>query len=65
MNFDSKVDGLRESFLQRDAHLQLKDDTWKLLVEAKPFDMLLDEIPWNYKTIKMPWMANLISVDWR
>ena len=62
---NSSVDGLRESFLQRDAHLQLKDDTWKLLVEAKPFDMLLDEIPWNYKTIKMPWMANLISVDWR
>ena len=62
---NSTIDGLRESFLQRDAHLQLKDDAWQLLVEAKPFDMLLDEIPWNYKTIKLPWMKNLISVDWR
>ena len=62
---NSSIDALRESFLQRDAHLQLKDDTWKLLVESKPFDMLLDELPWNYKTIKLPWMANLISVDWR
>ena len=62
---NSTIDGLRESFLQRDAHLKLKDDAWQLLVEAKPFDMLLDEIPWNYKTIKLPWMKNLISVDWR
>ena len=62
---NSTISGLRESFLQRDAHLQLKNDAWQLLVEAKPFDMLLDEIPWNYKTIKLPWMKNLISVDWR
>ena len=62
---NSTISGLRESFLQRDAHLQLKNDVWQLLVEAKPFDMLLDEIPWNYKTIKLPWMTNLISVDWR
>ena len=62
---NSTISGLRESFLQRDAHLQLKNDAWQLLVEAKPFDMLLDEIPWNYKTIKLPWMTNLISVDWR
>ena len=62
---NSTISGLRESFLQRDAHLQLKNDVWQLLVEAKPFVMLLDEIPWNYKTIKLPWMTNLISVDWR
>lgn len=62
---NTSVAGLQETFLQRQAHLQRRDDLWKLLVEAKPYDMLLDQLPWSYKTIKFPWMEQPIHVDWR
>lgn len=61
----TSIAGFRESFLQREGHLQLKDDAWHLLVEARAFDMLLDQIPWSYSTIKYPWMERVIYVEWR
>ncbi len=62
---NTSIAGLRESFLQRQGRLQLRDDAWHLLVEAKPYDMLLDQLPWSYSTIKYPWMERVIYVDWR
>lgn len=62
---NTSVEGLRESFLQREAHLQLKADAWHLLVQTKAFDMLLDSLPWGYSTIKLAWMKNPIYVEWR
>ena len=62
---NTSVAGLRESFLQRQGRLQLRDDTWHLRVESKAFDMLLDQLPWGFKTIKYPWMERLIQVEWR
>ena len=61
----TSVAGLRESFFQREGRLQLKDDSWQLLVEPRAFDMLLDRIPWGYATIKHPWMDRILHVDWR
>lgn len=62
---NTSIAGLRESFLQREAQLQLQDDSWKLIVQSKAFDMLLDQLPWGYTTIKLPWMDRAIYVDWR
>ena len=62
---NTSVAGLRESFLQRAGRLQLRDEAWHLVVEPKPFDMLLDQIPWGYATIKFPWMERVIYVEWR
>ena len=62
---NTSIAGLRESFLQRNGRLQLKRDAWHLSVEARPFDMLLDQIPWSYSTIKFPWMDRVIYVEWR
>lgn len=62
---NTSVAGLREAFLQREGRLQLKDDAWHLLVESKPYDMLLDQLPWSYSTIKYAWMERVIYVDWR
>jgi len=61
----TSITGLRESFLQRHGRLQLKDDAWYLTVEPKAFDMLLDQIPWSYSTIKFPWMQRVLYVEWR
>ena len=62
---NTSIEGLRESFLQRNGRLQLKDDAWHLTVEARPFDMLLDQVPWSFSTIKFAWMQRVIFVEWR
>lgn len=62
---NTSVSGFRESFLNRDGILNLKDDCWELKVESKTFDMLLDQIPWSFSTIKYPWMDKVLYVKWR
>ncbi|MEN8166567.1 MAG: contractile injection system tape measure protein [Pseudomonadota bacterium] len=62
---NTSVAGLRESFLQRQGRLQFRDDAWHLRVEPKAFDMLLDQLPWGFSTIKYPWMEGVIYVEWR
>jgi len=61
----TSVNGLRESFLQREGRLRLDSDGWHLMVEAKAFDILLDSIPWSFAIIKHAWMKEVIYVDWR
>jgi len=61
----TSVNGLRESFLQREGKLQLRDNQWYLLVESRSYDMLLDRMPWSYSTIKHAWMERVIHVEWR
>ena len=62
---NTSIAGLRESFLQRNGRLQLENDAWRLSVEARPFDMLLDQLPWSFSTIKFAWMDRVIYVEWR
>ena len=61
----TSVAGLRESFLQREGRLGRQDAGWQLKVAARPFDMLLDRLPWAYKTLKFAWMEDVVHVDWR
>jgi hypothetical protein len=61
----TSVAGLRASFLQREGKLTRKDQSWHLLVVPKAFDMLLDQLPWGYSTIKSPWMSEVLNVQWR
>jgi hypothetical protein len=61
----TSVDSFRESFLQREGVLRLKDDGWHLLVEPRAYDLLLDQLPWSFSIIKHPWMAQALHVEWR
>jgi hypothetical protein len=61
----TSVAGLRETFLQRQGRLVLKGDHWQLLVDPGPFDMLIDQLPWGFSTLKYPWMERMIHVQWR
>ncbi len=58
-------DGLREGFLVRDGKLTKDHSGWKLQVEQKTLDILLDRLPWNLSMIKLPWMKELLKVEWR
>ena len=62
---NTSVAGFRESFLQREGRLQLKNNAWHLLVAPRAFDMLLDQIPWSFSTVKYPWMERVVHVAWR
>ena len=61
----TSVQGLRETFLQREGRLQRDDGAWRLRVAPRAFDMLLDRLPWGYSTLKLPWMNEVLHVDWR
>lgn len=65
----TSVNGLRQTFLQREGRLaHLRDSTpphWHLAVAPGPFDMLLDRLPWSFATLKLPWMPEVLHVQWR
>lgn len=61
----TSIAGFRESFLQREGRLRFHENAWHVLVEARSFDMLLDQIPWSFSTIKYPWMERVLHVEWR
>jgi hypothetical protein len=59
-------DGLRHTFLQRQGKLSPKSegDGWRLLVERKTEDVLIERIPWGFSVIKLPWMNDILFVEW-
>lgn len=61
---NTSPDGLRQMFLQRDGKLVLKADKYKLIVERKAQDILKDKLSWNISVFKLPWLKQLITVDW-
>lgn len=62
---ETSVTGFRESFLQRQGALTDEGENWRLAVEPRAFDMLIDQIPWGFQTLKLPWMERVLYVDWR
>lgn len=62
-------EGLRQTFLLREGRLTRESNDsghhWRLAVKPGPFDMLLDRLPWSFSTIKLPWMQEVMYVDWR
>jgi len=58
-------DGLRGTFLLRPGKLTRKEDgDWLLQVESRTFDVLLEHLPWGISMIKLPWMKNMLWVEW-
>ncbi len=55
---------VREQFLLRPARLEQTDDAWRLTVERRAQDVLLDRLPWGLGVISLPWRHGLIYVRW-
>jgi DNA-binding HxlR family transcriptional regulator len=60
----TSIDGLRSSFLQRSGLLRDRDNGWWVQVEPKPYDMLLNQLPWSISVVKLPWMQRPIYSEW-
>ncbi|MCW3109294.1 MAG: hypothetical protein JWQ09_3800, partial [Segetibacter sp.] len=61
---NTSAEGLQTSFLQREGKLSLTDNGWLLVIEQKTIDILLGKLPWGFSTIRLPWMKEIVSVDW-
>lgn len=61
---NTSIAGLRETFLQRNGKLSKVDNGWLLQVEQKAVDILLGHLPWGIGLIKLPWMDELLYVEW-
>ncbi|RIJ46704.1 hypothetical protein D1614_17380 [Maribellus luteus] len=61
---NTSVEGMREMFFQRDGKLVRTDQHFKLIVERKAQDILLDKLPWGVSIIKLPWREQLLFVEW-
>ena len=57
--------GLREGFLQRSGKYFSRNDKRYLQIESASIDILLDQLPWNIGIIKLPWMKDMLWVEWR
>ncbi len=61
---NTSVEALRETFLQRNGQIQQVDNGWLLRVEQKALDVLLSYLPWGMGIIKLPWMEDMLYVEW-
>lgn len=61
----TSVPALRTSFIARKGSLEKKEEQWTLTVEEKPYDLLLDGLPWSYRMMMSQWMKIPIYVNWR
>ena len=61
---NTSIQGLRASFLQRQALLREAEHGWTLQVERLPFDLLLDQLPWSIGIVKLPWMKTALYTEW-
>ncbi|WP_421795237.1 contractile injection system tape measure protein [Haliscomenobacter sp.] len=57
-------DSLRQGFLQRPGKISRREDHYLLQVEPQTLDILLQKLPWGMGIFKLPWMKNLLHVEW-
>ncbi len=61
---NTSIAGLMEAFLQRSGKLTRVDDGWLMQVEQNAIDILLNQLPWGIGIIKLPWMNEMLYVEW-
>lgn len=60
----TSIEGLQRSFLQRQGILKTSNGSWLLQVECRTYDVLLDQLPWSIRVVKLPWMTDILYVEW-
>jgi len=58
------VPGLQETFLQREGRLERTPTGWRLQVQRRTLDVLVDHIPWTVSTLALSWMPEPLFVTW-
>ena len=58
------IEGFRQSFLRREGILRPHYDNWLLQVEHKTYDILIDQLPWSIRVIKLPGTDQILYSEW-
>ena len=58
------VEGFRETWLIREGLLTEEENCWKLTVEKRAYDVLINQLPFSSSAIKFPWMEKTLYVNW-
>ena len=61
---NTTADGLRQGFLQREGKFSSEKGKQTLYIEPQAIDLLLDYIPWSISMVKLPWMNDILWIDW-
>ncbi len=60
----TSIAGLRETFLQREGRLETSADGYRLTVQRKTLDVLVDQLPWSYSVLLHGWMRQPLYTRW-
>jgi hypothetical protein len=60
----NSIDWMRGQFFFRAAKLERLESHWRLTVERRAQDVLLDRLPWGVGVVGLPWMQERIYVHW-
>ena len=55
---------LQQLFVQRTGYLDQTAHGWRLTLEHKPQDILLQALPWPVSVVRLPWTDSLLGVEW-
>ncbi|CAM1367366.1 conserved hypothetical protein [Tenacibaculum sediminilitoris] len=61
---DTSIEGFRGNWLVREGILREEEDRWSLIVEKRPYDVLMLKSPFSFSIIKLPWMVKPLHVTW-
>jgi len=61
---DSSPAVLQETFFQREGILNHDSGKWKLRVQRKTLDVLVDQVTWSFNPILHDWMPEPLHVTW-
>ncbi|UII31364.1 hypothetical protein LVD17_24020 [Fulvivirga ulvae] len=56
--------GLRVSYIHREGLLKSRDGHWLLQVSKQTYDITLEKLPWSFNAVKLPWMNEVLIVEW-
>lgn len=61
---DTSIDGFRGNWLVRDGLLVEQEDKWELIIEKRPYDVLIHKSPFAFSIIRYMWMEKPLHVTW-
>lgn len=61
---NTSIDSLREMFLRREGEIIEHEDYYRVLLPQKPYDALIQTIPWNVRNVRLPFMQKEIVLRW-
>jgi hypothetical protein len=60
----SSVYEFRTNWFIRSGILSETNETWELVVERRPYDVLLSKSPFSFSIVNYPWMKKPLFIRW-